>query len=287
MDLKQLRYFVTIVEEGQITAAAQRLHMAQPPLSHQLKLLEEELGVTLLRRGSRKVTLTDAGKVLYNRAKQLLTLAQSTKKEVGEYTDAMHGTLRMGTISSSAFALLKPELREFVEHNPNIHFEIFEENTFGVIELLQRNLIEIGIVRTPFQTNGLEVIPIQTEPMVAAFQKGFPQGLEGPSIKIQDLDGKPLIYYRRFEKLISSAFHTANIVPRDLCRNDDARTSLLWAAAGMGIALVPQSVLRLVDSTGIESVLLDEPGLTTTVSAIWMKDRYLSEIAGKFLDIFR
>ena len=80
MDIKQLKYFLTIAEEGQITSAAKRLNIAQPPLSYHLKLLEEELGVKLVERGSRKIKLTDAGKILKNRAEQMLELAGATVK---------------------------------------------------------------------------------------------------------------------------------------------------------------------------------------------------------------
>ncbi len=101
MDIKQLTYFIAIVEEGTITHAANRLHMAQPPLSTQLKLLEDELGTKLLERGARKIKLTDAGKILYQRAKHIIEITNSTTKEIEEFRKGIQGTLRLGTISSS------------------------------------------------------------------------------------------------------------------------------------------------------------------------------------------
>lgn len=91
MDIKQLRYFHTIAEEGQITNAAKRLHMAQPPLSYQLKNLEDELGVKLVERGSRNIKLTDAGLILYKRAEQILSLAKSTEDELKDFKQGTHG----------------------------------------------------------------------------------------------------------------------------------------------------------------------------------------------------
>lgn len=102
MDLRQLTYFLAIAEEGQITAAARRLNMAQPPLSQQMKALEEELGVELFLREPRSVTLTDAGEILYRRARQLITLADSTRREIGDFKSGLRGTLSIGTVSSSA-----------------------------------------------------------------------------------------------------------------------------------------------------------------------------------------
>lgn len=101
MDLKQLRYFMAIVEERQITAAARRLHMAQPPLSNQMKLLEEELGLTLFSRGPHHIELTDAGRLFAARAKELLEMAAATKRELRDFKQGLSGTLALGTVSSS------------------------------------------------------------------------------------------------------------------------------------------------------------------------------------------
>ena len=105
MDIKQLRYFLTIAEEGQITAAARRLHIAQPPLSQQLKLLEIELGVKLVERGPRHIHLTDAGKILRTRAEQILELSNSTINEIDDFK--MIDTNGDGSISESELEELK------------------------------------------------------------------------------------------------------------------------------------------------------------------------------------
>ena len=111
MDIRQLTYFMVIAEEGQITAAARRLHMAQPPLSQQMKALEEELGVQLLQREPRSVTLTDAGEILYRRARQIVTLTDSTRREIADFKNGLRGTLSIGTVSSSGSVILQPALR--------------------------------------------------------------------------------------------------------------------------------------------------------------------------------
>ena len=149
MDIKQLTYFITIVEEGTITHAANKLHMAQPPLSTQLKLLEDELGTKLLERGARKIKLTDAGKILYKRAKHIVEITNSTTKEIEEFWKGIQGTLRLGTISSSGTVLLSKRIVDFNKQYPNIKFEIHEGNTYELIEKINSGIIEVGIVRTP------------------------------------------------------------------------------------------------------------------------------------------
>ena len=115
MDIRQLIYFATIVEEGSISAAAKKLHLSQPPLSYQLKLLEEELHLQLLQRGARGVQLTEAGKVLYKRAQGILELTERTQKELQAMAGGFAGTLHIGTVSSSgASGLAKPSKKSVV-----------------------------------------------------------------------------------------------------------------------------------------------------------------------------
>lgn len=150
MDLKQLEYFVTIVEEGSITGAARRLHMAQPPLSHQLKSLEQELGTTLLGRGARRVTLTQSGEALYRRAKQMLSLGQAARRELEDLSLGVRGTLSIGTVSSSGAALLDRRMLDYHEKYPQVSFEIREGNTFALIELLNAGELRLELSVRPF-----------------------------------------------------------------------------------------------------------------------------------------
>lgn len=149
MDIRQLRYFITIAEEGNITKAARRLHIAQPPLSQQLKLLEEELGVKLVERGSRQIQLTDAGKILRHRAEQVVELVDSTIKELKDFNEGLQGTLSVGTVPSSGSTLLPERIYNFHENYPGVSFQIWEGDTYRILDLLNNGVIEIGIVRTP------------------------------------------------------------------------------------------------------------------------------------------
>ena len=286
MDIKQLTYFITIVEEGNITRAANKLHMAQPPLSTQLKLLEDELGTKLLDRGARKINLTDAGKILYKRAKHILEITNSTTKEIEEFRKGIQGTLRLGTISSSGTALLSSRVIEFNKKYPNIKFEIHEGNTYDVLEMINSGIIEVGIVRTPFNLQNLECLFLDSEPMIAVMNKDYDFKNESNEIMLKDLKDIPLIMYRRFEKILLSEFDKLDFAPNIFCMNDDVRTTILWARAGLGVGIVPKAAINFELMNDIKYKIINQDSLKTQIAAIWIKERYLSIAAKRFLEFF-
>ncbi|QSF42855.1 LysR family transcriptional regulator [Paenibacillus tianjinensis] len=287
MDIRQLKYFLTIAEEGQITSAARKLQMAQPPLSQQLRLLEEELGVKLVERGPRSVQLTDAGVILRGRAQQILELADSTTREINDFVNGLQGTLSVGTVSSSAATLLQDRLFEFHKIYSGVKFEIHEGNTYTIIDLLNKGIIEVGIVRTPFNSTSLECVYTAAEPMIAVMTADYDwTGGEG-SIDIGELKNRPLIIYRRFEQLIRETCLEHGFNPDVFCMNDDARTTLLWANAGLGVGIIPRSAFSLADNSNLVRKEIRSDSLNTRVAAVWMKDKYLSSLAAKFIENFQ
>ncbi|SFT47073.1 DNA-binding transcriptional regulator, LysR family [Selenomonas sp. GACV-9] len=283
MDLKQLKYFLTVVDERQITAAAKKLHMAQPPLSQQMKMLESELGTELFKRGPHHIELTDAGRLLARRAQQLLAMADSTSREIADLCQGLRGTLSIGTISSSGSILLSPGLQQFQQEYRDVHFEIYDANTYQLIELLEKGVIEIGIVRTPFNATPFNCAYLAAEPMVAAMTDAFDWCPERDTIDLAELNERPLIIYRRFSQVLADAFAAQNIAPTIYCRNDDARTTVLWANAGLGIAIVPASAVNLAAHEQLHIKKIAADALVTRIAVIWRRNRYLSSIGEKFL----
>ncbi|HAB59653.1 MAG TPA: LysR family transcriptional regulator, partial [Lachnospiraceae bacterium] len=129
MNIKQLQYFLTVAEAGSITAAAKRLHISQPPLSNQMQLLENELGTKLFERGSRKITLTYAGQILYNRAQTIVDLSSAAIREITDLGTGLQGTIHLGTISSCGVVLLDKHIKHFHNQYPDVNFELYEGNT--------------------------------------------------------------------------------------------------------------------------------------------------------------
>ncbi|MBU5675404.1 LysR family transcriptional regulator [Alkaliphilus sp. MSJ-5] len=283
MDIKQLLYFVTVVNEGNITAASKKLHIAQPALSKQIKQLEEELNIKLFHRGPRKIALTDAGEILFTKANNMLELKYSIKKELEDNKSGFKGTLKIGSISAISADLLENNVLEFYKKYNKIKYELYEGITPKIIDLLFSRVIEIGVVRTPFETTGLETIYLRNEPMIAAYSNDYDLDKLGDRISIEKLNGKPLIIYRRFENVITSAFQKSEINPYIFCKNDDSRTSLLWANAGLGVAIVPISSKNLVLANNLKYKIIDNQSLYTKIAIITLENATLSTVATNFL----
>lgn len=288
MDIRQLLYFTTIAEEGSISAAAKKLHLSQPPLSYQMKLLEEELHLPLIERSARGIALTEAGRVLYKRAQGILELSELTRKEMLAMASGFTGTLHIGTVSSSGASLLGWRIPAFHQKHPQIGFAIHEGNTFELMEMLKSGLIELAIVRTPFHNDQLNCLYLSPEPMIAAGAASFfPAGMpSGQPISLELLGHAPVILYRRFEKILLSLCEQKGITPQVFCIADDARTTLMWAEAGLGVAVVPQSAYRIMPHHNMVYGELSEEDLHTRIAAVCKKGCSLSWAAQQFLEIF-
>ena len=288
MDIRQLLYFTTIAEEGSISAAAKKLHLSQPPLSYQMKLLEEELHLPLIERSARGIELTEAGRVLYKRAQGILELSELTRKEMLAMASGFTGTLHIGTVSSSGASLLGWRIPAFHQKYPQIGFAIHEGNTFELMEMLESGLIELAIVRTPFHNDQLNCLYLSPEPMIAAGAASFfPAGMpSGQPISLELLGHAPVILYRRFEKILLSLCEQKGITPQVFCIADDARTTLMWAEAGLGVAVVPQSAYRIMPHHNKVYGELSEEDLHTRIAAVCKKGCSLSWAAQQFLEIF-
>ncbi|NHL91513.1 LysR family transcriptional regulator [Lactobacillus helveticus] len=240
MNIKQLRYFLVVAKEKQITSAAKRLYIAQPPLSYQLKQLEIELGAQLFKRTAHGIELTDAGQILQSYASEILSLSESVKNQVHKTVSGELGTIAIGMASSSTGLIPMKSFQDLTKFYPEINFDIYEDNTFGIIDKLEKKTIDLGIVRTPYNRNGLNAKTLTTERMMAVtVDHKFKDKTE---LRIKDLNEQPLIIYRRFEEIFNQTFAHHGIKPFYAVKCDDSRTAITWAKRKMGIALVPESI---------------------------------------------
>lgn len=244
MDLRQLRYFKTIIEEGTITGAARKLHISQPPLSSQMHLLEKELGTTLFERGARQVVPTEAGSRLYRYAVEMLDLETAAREEIGTLKTGHQGILRLGMVSSGGHGELYRLLREYRDRYPHIQIKVYEGNSYELLEQLRKGKVDVSLLRSPFSLYGLDLISLGKSAMaVGVSQKAFPS-FRGGSLHLGDLGDMPLILYRRWEKIILEECGKEKYRPDVYCVADDARTCREWAEEGLGAAVAPVTVLE-------------------------------------------
>lgn len=287
MDLKQLEYFTAVAEEGTFQAAAQKLHMTQPPLSVQIRLLEEEIGAPLFLRGPRHASLTEAGRLLYNRAKDLLELQNITRQELSDFVSGSRGLLRLGIASSANGELLTRMILPFTKCYPDIRFELTESNTYRLLELLAANLLDVALIRTPFPAaKDFSVHNLFEDRIVAVFQKDRFQTLtekKSTDLSLSMLSSHPLIIYRRWKSVLDHAFSDLGLSPEYFCIADDARTCLAWAEAGLGVAIVPHSA-ALLSAGSVITCPITKPEITSAVCLVTRGSSYVPASLQLFLD---
>ena len=274
MDLRQLRYFVAVAEERHFGRAAQRLHMSQPPLSMQIKALERELGITLLERTSRRVALTDAGRVFLERAKAILGAVEEAREVARGAEQGLQGRLEVGFISSASLSLLPPSIRLFRERFGGVELELKELTSAQQIDALYEGGIRVGLVRLPLQAPGIRFETVLEERLVVALPSDH--ALESlDRVSLETIADLPLIFFTRqlipgFHAQIVELFQRVGAFPKVAQHAVHLQTIVGLVASGVGIAILPSSAER-VSREGVVYRALDVPDATSWMGLAWIE----------------
>ncbi len=288
MDIRDMRNFYAIAEEGNISKASKRLNIAQPALSRQMKQLEETLGVQLFERGSRRIRLTEAGQVFRARAEQIIGLVDGTIKEMTEFNSGLGGTISIGTVTTSGAILLPKLINRFHSLYPNVTFQLWEDDGFRILELLDKGVIEVGIIRTPFDSEIYESIIMPSEPLVIAMKKGGCYCGEDPeTVRLAELANQPLIVPLRWKTMFTERCEKVGFTPQIICISDGTVINILWTKLGIGMALVPKSVEGLIADSALTYKTIVEPTVATRTAIVWVRNRNLSASSKHFLDLLK
>lgn len=244
IDLRRLRYFVTVADELHFGRAAKRLHISQPPLSQQIRRLEWELGVELFRRNRRGVSLTAAGRLLLEGARPLLAEAERLERLVGQAPGA--GILRVGFVSSAAYELLPRILRAFLLGQPRVEFSLHEATTTEQVEALVDERIDVGLVRPPVRHVGVELKSLVSERLFAALPDTHGLAVRR-TIHLSALAEESFVFFPRSvgESLYEDVFavcRRAGFSPRVIQEAAEMQTVVSLVSAGIGVSLVPEAV---------------------------------------------
>lgn len=291
MDTRMIRYFLAIAEEENISKAAEKLHMSQPPLSRQLKQLEEELGVELFYRDKGRIWLTDAGYFLKERASEIVELMDKTEAQMRELYHDQGGNIYIGTIETAANYLLPKWISGFNRRYPNITYHVNNNNTDEIMKKIDNGVYDIGIVREPFNSEKYECIRLPEETWIACLPKNHALAeTEETTINLAQLAGEQLILPGRsiHEEQIKKWFELLGTRPRVICWYTALINGLALAQNGLGILLCPKSAEPLFH--GKENIVYKEiinPRLTSSVVVIWKRNKRLSTAVGQFIDYIR
>ncbi|WRP07892.1 LysR family transcriptional regulator [Rossellomorea aquimaris] len=282
LDLKQLRYFMTIVEERTILAAAKRLHMSQPPLSQQLSTMERDLGVSLFYRRGRKLVITEAGKALYQHAYQMIKLLEAAEAEVKEIGSGEKGKLRIGVNTLSNIDL--PHiLTKYEKSFPNITYNIHQNESSQLIHLLELREIDAALIRLPFSADNIAKVILQDEPFY--YITNVPTSSHD-KITLEDIVHQPLILPSTqslgLYEIIVQSFTSIGLTPYIKAECSDTVLLANLVEQGFASSIVPHSALQVFKHKDVQLVEIENMN-NASYGIVWKKDFYLPKTTREFI----
>ncbi len=250
MELRHLRYFVAVARERNFTRAAEVLHIAQPPLSRQIQQLEDELGIGLIERGSRPLRLSEAGRLFYEQAVQVLERIDEIKTLVSRLHDADRGRFGIGFVASTLYGKLPEVIRSYRAARPNVEISLLELTSVEQIAALKEGRIDVGFGRIPLDDPALERQLLRNEKLIAAVPANHPVLAKSEALRLEDLAAELLVVYPKaprpsYADQVLSLFREAGLKPPGVQEVRELQTALGLVAAAMGVCLVPASVETL------------------------------------------
>ncbi|MFS0781182.1 LysR family transcriptional regulator [Bacillus sp. 1P06AnD] len=294
MDMRQLHYFKSLAEEGQISRAAKKLNMSQPPLSQQLQMMEEELGLTLIerKRNGKTMELTEAGKLFYEKAKLLIQQFEDSLLEVKETGAGMKGVLSIGSVLAYV-SYLPEKMKQFKENHPLVSFKLFAGDPYEIDNYLENKDIELAIVYMPVHMKNITSIALGKVPNVLVVPENWHHWHSRDSISIKEVGEIPLLIVHRekgeglYEEIVHE-FEKIGMKPNILCECPDVNVLISLVSAGIGgAAIVPRSSVPPHMVHGVKVIEISDSAVYSNIALVWRNDRYVSRTAMDFIELFK
>ena len=289
MDIRQLNYFVVIAEEGNITKAADRLFMAQPPLSRQLKLMEKELGVVLFDRTNKKnIVITPEGRVFLENARKILNSVKESITEVQEFSQHMTERLSIGT-TIYCLEIMLPVLKIFRQNYPAVTPEIHEGSISYITNLLKNHTIELALFPNPFNTDGYKTKELPSDTCVFVVSKNFEW--EEECISLEEISQIPLLLLNTSDsnslyQRILDEFEKRNLKLNISCVCHDSGLLIKMILNNLGATIVPNSMVNDVLSKFMRVIPIKNDPWISTPNLIWHSEGYMSSTLKEFIKSF-
>jgi LysR family transcriptional regulator, transcription activator of glutamate synthase operon len=288
MDLRQLRYLVALSEEQNFTRAAAREHIAQPALSQQIRRLEDELGLALVERTTRRVAITDAGALLVTRARRMLAELEAAQEEIQAIRGLWKGRVTVGTMHTMGPIDVSLALGLFHERHPEVELSVREQSSEELAELLRLDELDVAFlsVTERIESHGLALAQLMLEELVLILPRRH--RLSGRRrVRLEELSDEEFVSYRagsRLREVLVSAAQEAGFSPKIKLESNESRRIRRLVARGMGAAILPRS-----DCVGpgadVAVVALTDPARTRDITLAWRADRRLAPAPAEFLKL--
>jgi len=288
MDLRALKAFATVANEGGFSAASRVMGATQPTLSKAVKQLEDELGGPLLLRLGNGVALTDLGEVVLRHARQMLEQREALMAEIAARRGMIQGRLRLGLPTFGSAILFAPLVASFRALYPGISIELREQGSVSLQQAVLAGELDLAVALKPVPDT-LHWHPVRDEPLVALLPHDHP--LEGQeSLRLADLRESSFILFERgfaLNDLIENACRRRGFTPREAARSGQPDFIVALVAAGLGVALLPRLMVQGRITTPVASALVAEPDLRWQAGLVWRRDTSLSPAALAWLALVR
>jgi DNA-binding transcriptional LysR family regulator len=284
VELRQLRYFIAVAEERHFTRAARGLRIAQPAVSKQIRLLEEELGTPLFHRLRGDLTLSTAGEAFLPWARQAVADLATAVDEARETGGLRRGRISVGATPSITTAIIPQALGRFHQAYPGIDLKLHEAGSRDLVRELEQGGLDLALVILPVTHRALETVPVLTEELVLAVASGHPLA-KRKRVALADLEGVPLVMFREGYDLRATtlaACVAAGIQPTFAVEGGEMDGVLRLTEAGLGVAIVPSMVV--VKGGPLRAVRIS-PALTRTVAFAYRRDRRVSRAARELMSM--
>jgi LysR family hydrogen peroxide-inducible transcriptional activator len=285
MELHQLRYFTAVAQTGNFSRAAERCHVSQPSLSQQILKLESRLGQPLFNRLGRRAVLTDAGRLLLDRAMQVLATVDDAERRLRAGDEIHRGRLAIGAIPTIAPFLLPPTLKSFVKHCPQVDLVVREDVTGQLIPAVVEGELDLAIVALPISDEHLQAEALLTEPLLLALSPRH-RLTRRRHITIADLAEERFILLNEMHCLgeqIVNFCRAHECQPQIACRSAQIATIQSLIALGQGVSLLPEMARRADRSRALVYRALAKDPVRRTVAVAWHRHHYHSPLAERFL----
>jgi len=289
VDVRSLGAFVEVVRRGGFSRAGEALHLTQSAVSKAVKAIEEELGQPLLVRLGRRVALTDAGQVVFDRAQAVLSVLHSIEEQVAEVGAVRRGHLRLGIPPMVGGAFFPPVLGDFRTAYPGVVLELREVGARSVEALVIDGEVEAGATVLPTDRSVFEVVPLMRDVLRAVVHPRSPLARRR-SVALRDLERVPFVLYREDFALhghILEACRREGFSPKVASESSQWDFMAAMVAADMGVALLPRTICRRLDPAQVKVLPLVEPELRWDLALIWKQGRHLSPAARAFIEVVR